>query len=60
VALSTARRKSPVAYSAELRSLESLSEAKVSELVRPGPVLLRLGLRGFGVLLPGATLVKVD
>ncbi|MFI5100306.1 MAG: DUF5995 family protein [Actinomycetes bacterium] len=60
VVLSAARRKGPVAYSAELRSLESLSAAKVSELVRPGPVLLRLGLRGFGVLLPGATLVKVD
>ncbi len=60
VALSAARRNGAVHYDAALRSLESLSEAKVSELVRPGPVLLRLGLRGFGVLLPGAALVKVD
>jgi hypothetical protein len=60
VVLSAARRNGQAAYDAALRSLESLSEAKVSELVRPGPVLLRLGVRGFGVLLPGATLVKVD
>lgn len=60
VVLSAARRKGQAAYDAALRSLEVLSEAKVSELVRPGPVLLRLGVRGFGVLLPGATLVKVD
>jgi Family of unknown function (DUF5995) len=60
VVLSAARRRGPAAYDTVLRSLEDLSETKVSELVRPGQVLLRLGLHGFGVLLPGATLIKVD
>jgi hypothetical protein len=60
VVLSAARRRGSVAYEAALGTLEDLSEAKVSELVRPGQVLLRLGLHGFGVLLPGATLVKQD
>ena len=59
-ALSAARRKGPEAYDAALARLEQLSAAKVSELVRPGQVLLRLAVRGFGVVLPEATLVKVD
>ncbi len=60
VALSTSRRGGAAAYATSLGALERLSEAKVSELVKPGFVLLRLGLHGFGVLLPSATLVKVD
>jgi hypothetical protein len=59
-ALSTARRQGETAYATTLSSLERLCEAKVTELVKPGQVLLRLGLHGFGVLLPSATLVKMD
>ena len=36
------------------RDLEVLSAARVTELVRPGQVLLRLAVHGFGVRLPGA------
>ena len=60
VALSAARRNGPAVLQASLGALERLSEAKVATLMRPGPVLLRLGLRGFGVLLPTATLTNVD
>jgi len=54
--LADARLRSPDSLRQQLAALERLSAARVSDLVRPGPVLLRLGLRGFGVLLPGATL----
>jgi hypothetical protein len=37
---------------ARLGELERLSTAKVAELTRPGPVLLWLAVRGFGVTLP--------
>jgi hypothetical protein len=60
VALSAARRNGPAVLQASLGALERLSEAKVATLMRPGPVLLRLGLRRFGVLLPTATLTNVD
>jgi hypothetical protein len=53
--LSAARRRGGGAYEETLRDLERLSKAKVEDLVRPGPVLLRLGVGGFGVLLPGMT-----
>jgi Family of unknown function (DUF5995) len=59
-ALSAARRAGPQAYEDALARLEQLSAAKVADLVRPGQVLLRLAVRGFGVLLPEATVVKVD
>ena len=49
--LSVARRAGPEAYRARLRELEDLCRAKVEDLVRPGKVLVRLGLTGFGVLL---------
>ncbi|MGZ4602276.1 MAG: DUF5995 family protein, partial [Kineosporiaceae bacterium] len=60
LALSAARRRGPDALTATLAALERLSTARVQELVRPGPVLLRLGLGGFGVQLPSARLVSVD
>jgi hypothetical protein len=49
-ALTAARRRG--ALEARLGELERLSTAKVAELTRPGPVLLRLAVRGFGVTLP--------
>jgi hypothetical protein len=35
-----------------LADLERRSAARLTDLTAPGPVLLRLALRGFGVLLP--------
>ncbi len=49
--LSRARREGDGAYSVRLAQLEDLSAARVADLVRPGPVLLRLARHGFGVLL---------
>jgi hypothetical protein len=53
VALNAARARGPAAYAERLRELEVLSAARVAELERPGQVLLRLAIRGFGVRLPG-------
>ena len=39
-------------YRARLAELEVLSASKVSDLLTPGPVLLRLAVAGFGVTLP--------
>ncbi len=50
--LDLARRRSPEAYAARLAELEVASTARVDDLLRRGPVLIRLALRGFGVLLP--------
>ncbi len=50
-ALSRSRREGEIAYAARLGQLEELSAARVADLMRPGPVLLRLATRGFGVLL---------
>src|SRR6266851_2263647 len=50
-ALSGSRRQGDRAYAARLGQLEELSAARVADLVRPGPVLLRLATRGFGVRL---------
>ncbi len=50
-ALSRSRREGESAYAARLGQLEELSAARVADLMRPGPVLLRLATRGFGVLL---------
>jgi hypothetical protein len=52
VSLDQARRRGPEAYAERLRDLDTLSAAKVVDLLRPGPVLVRLGLVGFGVTLP--------
>ena len=53
VLLNAARARGPAAYAERLRDLEDLSAARVTELVRPGQVLLRLASRGFGVRLRG-------
>ena len=47
--LSAARRGGPEPLVARLRELEDLSRARVLDLRRPGQVLLRLAVRGFGV-----------
>jgi hypothetical protein len=52
--LSRSRREGQPAYAVRLAQLEELSAARVADLVRPGPVLLRLATRGFGVLLDDA------
>src|SRR5438093_12187967 len=49
--LSLARRLGAEAYAARLRELEDLCRRKVEDLVRPGKVLVRLALAGYGVLL---------
>src|ERR1022692_1013728 len=51
--LSRSRRAGGDAYAVRLGQLAEISAARVADLVRPGPVLLRLATRGFGVLLPG-------
>jgi hypothetical protein len=40
------------AYQRRLGQLEALSAGRVADLLRPGPVLLRLAVHGFGVTLP--------
>jgi hypothetical protein len=40
------------AYRERLAELERLATARVADLAAPGPVLLRLAARGFGVTLP--------
>jgi uncharacterized protein DUF5995 len=51
-ALSRARRQGPAALAGKLEELEALSAARVQDLKAPGQVLLKLAVRGFGVLLP--------
>ena len=51
-ALHEARLRGAEDYADRLRDLDALSSAKVSDLLRPGPVLVRLALVGFGVTLP--------
>lgn len=50
--LDRARSAGDRAYTAQLALLEGLCAERVSDLARPGPVLLRLARRGFGVELP--------
>lgn len=50
--LNTARVAGPDAYRVRLAELELLSSAKIADLLRPGQVLLRLAVAGFGVSLP--------
>jgi hypothetical protein len=52
IALSRAQRQGPDAYRNVLAQLEELSAAKVTALMTPGPVLLKLAGTGFGVRLP--------
>jgi hypothetical protein len=52
--LDAARRRGPEAAAARLADLEAAAAARVDDLLRPGPVLVRLAVRGFGVSLsPG-------
>jgi hypothetical protein len=50
--LQRARLEGPSAYATRLAELELLSAAKIADLLRPGQVLLRLAITGFGVTLP--------
>ena len=50
-ALHAARLCGPAAYAERLAQLEGASAERVRDLLRPGPVLLRLAVRGFGVTL---------
>jgi hypothetical protein len=50
-ALHTARLEGPGAYAVRLADLEAVSADRVADLLRPGPVLLRLAVHGFGVTL---------
>lgn len=52
VALQQARAAGSVPYRTRLAELELLSAAKIADLLRPGQVLLRLAVVGFGVVLP--------
>ena len=49
--LNAARTLGPGEYAERLGDLETLSAAKVEDLLRPGQVLLRLAAQGFGVRL---------
>jgi hypothetical protein len=51
-ALHAARLAGSQTYAERLAELETASAARVRDLLRPGPVLLRLAVRGFGVTLP--------
>jgi hypothetical protein len=50
--LQQARLAGADAYAVRLGQLEALAAAKIADLLRPGPLLLRLALTGFGVRLP--------
>lgn len=50
--LAKARRLGSEQYATRLKQLEELSRAKVEDLLRPGKVLLRLAVTGYGVVLP--------
>lgn len=52
--LQQARVAGPQEYAVRLAELELLSAAKIADLLRPGQVLLRLAVAGFGVSLPPA------
>ena len=52
IELQQARVGGPEQYAVRLAELELLSAAKIAELLRPGQVLLRLGVAGFGIALP--------
>ena len=50
--LDAARRRAPDAYARRLADLEAAAATRVDDLLRPGSVLGRLAVRGFGVTLP--------
>jgi hypothetical protein len=50
--LQQARLEGEDAYDARLAELELLAAAKIADLLRPGQVLLRLAMTGFGITLP--------
>lgn len=50
--LQLARLAGPAAYQRRLGQLEVLSAARIADLLRPGQVLVRLAVAGFGVTLP--------
>ena len=50
--LQEARVAGPEVYATRLAELELLSAARISDLLAPGQVLLRLAVAGFGVTLP--------
>jgi Family of unknown function (DUF5995) len=52
--LQSARVEGTDAYQQRLAELELLSAAKISDLLTPGQVVLRLAVGGFGVMLPPA------
>ena len=52
--LNAARLAGPEAYARRVADLETASAARVRDLLRPGPVLIRLAVRGFGVRLRAA------
>jgi Family of unknown function (DUF5995) len=49
--LHTARLAGPDAYADRVADLSAAAAERVADLLRPGPVLLRLAVRGFGVRL---------
>jgi hypothetical protein len=51
-ALDRARKQGDDTYLSRLGELEQLAGARVADLLAPGPVLLKLAVRGFGVQLP--------
>ena len=53
-ALALARREGQAAYRLLLAELERLAALRVADLTEPGQVILKLAVRGFGVLLPDA------
>lgn len=53
-ALASACSRGEPEYRARCHDLEDLVTRRAADVVRPGPVLLRLGVRGFGVVLPSA------
>jgi hypothetical protein len=53
-ALSQARRRGAEELDARLRELEERSRERVTDLLAPGQVILKLARNGFGVLLDGA------
>ena len=50
--LHAARLAGADAYERRVAALSAAAAARVADLLRPGPVLLRLAVRGFGVRLP--------
>ncbi len=51
-ALQEARTAGPEVYRVRVAELDVLTSAKLADILRPGPVLLRLAVAGFGVRLP--------